>query len=258
MRAARLRRLALWATVGALGVLAITMLGMGYPFEESWSTRSHRPDSERAGNAGADTPAVRCEHPFLPSASSWIATFDTSFTVEGTEPMTAETKWVLEGAQPVEGAVMLTFDVRVDGRSLGRLRRRCAEDRLADPWGGFIPTASGIAHGDDVWSYPSDLSEGDHFGGTTEVSGALYANRSSLTATIASEHTAGPVESVTVPAGQFDAIRINVQETTTIDGSPETRTGTVWVAPGTGMVRSTMTGAEGTRVQELRELVLLD
>jgi hypothetical protein len=65
-----------------------------------------------------------------------------------------------------------------------------------------------------------------------------------ITAETIENFTAGGVETVSVPAGTFDAIRVDGTTTTTVSGGPiaiptVSSTQTFWFAPGVGIVRFT-------------------
>jgi hypothetical protein len=105
----------------------------------------------------------------------------------------------------------------------------------------------------DRWPYSLD------FEGTAEVAGASAEEKGSASF----QFTAAGMEPVTVPAGTFDAMKIEIESTfdiqITLQGfsAPTTITGhsTVWYAPGVGMIKSMDVGqANGNTFTATTEL----
>ena len=100
--------------------------------------------------------------------------------------------------------------------------------------------------------FPSQINGGDSWQHTLDVAGivTVAGEEAEATGTAQMNFTAEGNESVTVPAGTFDALRIQVDTTLNVSASyegitlPVTFTGahTYWFAPGVGWVKSTGTG----------------
>jgi Ca-activated chloride channel family protein len=108
--------------------------------------------------------------------------------------------------------------------------------------GTWIPSAE-MLEGGSSWSHEF----------TTTVSGGAEGITVDITATTSEDWTASGVESVSVPAGTFEAIRVDGSATTSISGGffdvPATSvTHTFWYAPGVGIVKwvTSMEGYTGT------------
>ena len=109
-------------------------------------------------------------------------------------------------------------------------------------------------------SLPGEINAGDSWQHSATLEGKLTGDESIPTSTLVnSQCTAAGVESVTVPAGTFDAIRVDCQvKMDTTVSFPEfpvntsmSLSGTSWYAEGVGMVKSTTTGGGMDSTTEL-------
>jgi len=105
---------------------------------------------------------------------------------------------------------------------------------------------------------PASISEGDEWDQSTSIT--FSAKDIASSGTITHEAEAIGIESVTVPAGTFQAMRIDV--TSTMDlisfpgGEDVTFEATYWLAPGVGLVRMAG-GGEAMGVEFLSEIQLV-
>lgn len=112
---------------------------------------------------------------------------------------------------------------------------------------------------------PREVAPGDQWSFSLDLSGTISTNGISALASgeAVYDMTAAGMESLTVPAGTFQAMRINgvmtINATATVSGLPlpvrVTLTTTSWYAPGVGMVRAVTDGElVGEPVNGLLEL----
>lgn len=122
-------------------------------------------------------------------------------------------------------------------------------------------SALGVAEvecaGDD-FVLPSSLAPGDSLGGFSfSLSGELAGERMQVRVE-AFDCRVGAIERIATPAGEFDAVRIEMKTSTAITGQP-TQTGsmTQWFVEGVGQVRQEIPvpELETTVVQELTRIV---
>lgn len=110
-------------------------------------------------------------------------------------------------------------------------------------------TIPAVINAGDTWSQSLTLE------GTQTINGTVIPAKNQLTHTC----TAIGIESVTVPAGTFDAMRVdcntNMDITMTMNGTdiqaPISLAGTNWFAPDVGLVKSATTGSDLDSVSEL-------
>jgi hypothetical protein len=218
--------------------------------------------------AVADTPAARrptleatdgdCAHPFVPSAvGTW-----------------RRYRWTQNGS---DQAAILRFDAdRVEESDEGqrrvrwRMRIESVEDgtELAattldtwcrpgedaeEPWFGILERAMGLRMlpSPDRWRWPAALRPEVTFEGEVRFDprGAPIEPPRSLVApttlTITRRHAVVRREEVTVPAGTWDAWRVDYEERHSFAQRGEEGPGTLWVAPGVGLVRMRAENSRG-------------
>lgn len=115
------------------------------------------------------------------------------------------------------------------------------------------PTSSGAKRAlevaDDLWEWPQVLDPGLEIGGQV----AFTAGTEALEAT--RSYVVGERETVTVTAGEYDAQRVAFTETPSIGDVTTETVGTLWLAPGGGLVRSEWTHSEASSRLELITVV---
>lgn len=99
--------------------------------------------------------------------------------------------------------------------------------------GSWLPTVDALESGGS-WSHEF----------TTSVSAGAEGISVDIQATTTENFTAAGVETVSVPAGTFEAIRVDSTTSTTVSGAPipipgVSSSGSYWYAPGVGIVRWT-------------------
>jgi hypothetical protein len=121
-----------------------------------------------------------------------------------------------------------------------------------------VNNASGV-------TFPSQINPGDQWQQTLDVTGNVTMMNEEAEATGSAQMNFSAIgnESVTVPAGSFDALRVEVSVTLNINATyegitlPVTFSGdyTYWFAPGVGWVKASGTGnALGTSFSDTTEL----
>jgi VCBS repeat-containing protein len=96
---------------------------------------------------------------------------------------------------------------------------------------------------------PNDVQQGDDWSQKITVTGASSDGEVTLSATIDTTYTALGYEQVTVPAGTFNALKVEQTGTLTMNGSSGFDThGFIWYAQGVGTVKS---GLDDTYTAEL-------
>lgn len=122
--------------------------------------------------------------------------------------------------------------------------RRCSEAGAQEPWMGvdFAGLSELLSQG---WRWPLHLQAGAHFGGE------LRRQVMDQQITVEREHRVIGRESVSTPAGSFDAWRVELTDRAS-PGTPPGE-GTAWVAEGVGLVRLRQPTAGGSFSLELVE-----
>jgi DUF3108-like len=101
----------------------------------------------------------------------------------------------------------------------------------------------------DGVTLPNDVQAGDDWSQIISVTGASSDGEVTLSATIETNYTALGYEQVTVPAGTFEALKVEQTGTLTMNGGSGFDThGYIWYAQGVGTVKS---GLDGTYTGEL-------
>lgn len=188
----------------------------------------------------------RCGNPYYPIVDG--ATWTYTITTDGSVTTATHTMDVVD-----DGSFTLT--VR-DGDSVFTLDGTCGDDGVilldvpgvsatySDSEGGSTLSTTN----DDGVTVPDDVQVGDDWSQTTSVVGSS-GGEVTLSATITTSYKALGYEIVTVPAGTFNALKVEQTGSLTIQGSPAFDThGFIWYAQGVGVVKS---GLEGTYMAEL-------
>ncbi|HMK08047.1 MAG TPA: vWA domain-containing protein [Anaerolineales bacterium] len=205
-----------------------------------------------ARTSAGRTSANACDHPYLPlrSGSSW--SFSTS---EG------DTTWSVTSASGSQDSASAVMDITVPDVSL-TIHWTCTPQGIVSyDFTNFNVSGVGAAAGLDVtntsgsWLPPADLltpgySWNNDF--TTNVTISAAGSSIESSSTTSEAWTVAGVETVSVPAGTFDAVRIDGTATTTTTMSgpvgmsmpPVTIHQSFWLAEGVGPVRYT-TSTEG-------------
>ena len=205
-------------------------------------------------STSSPTPAVgetACDHPYLPmrSGSSWsYATPEGTMTwsVGGASGSDASAEATMEVAMPEvsmtvhwtcgsEGIVSYDFGT-LSVASLGDV----ASMEVVDSSGAFLPAADLLVPG---YSWPETYSI------VTHISQEGFA--ADLTTAVTGTWTAAGIETITVPAGTFEALRVDGTETISTSGfmgevMNVTVSMTYWYAKGVGVVRYTSSTSEGS------------
>ncbi len=204
-------------------------------------------------STGSPTPAVSetaCDHPYLPmrSGSSWsYATPDGTMTwsISGASGSDASGAATMEIAMPevsmtvhwsCSSAGIVSYDFgNLTAAGLGDV----ANLDVVDSSGAFLPAADLLAPG---YSWPSNYTVVMH------VSQEGFAM--DWTMAVSETWTATGIESITVPAGTFEALRVDGNESVSMTGMGQdvnvTVSMTYWYAKGVGVVRYTSSTSEGT------------
>ncbi len=143
-----------------------------------------------------------------------------------------------------------------DASSLGQaeLTTRCTVGHSAEePWFGILERSLGLTLTDspDRWRWPVRLRAGDRFEGTAQFdpSGADMRIPSGVDGPqilrVTRRHVVLEREEVEVHAGRFRAWRVDYEEQQAFGPRGEHGTGTMWIAPEAGLVRSRAQNAEG-------------
>ncbi len=197
------------------------------------------------------SPETACDHPYMPlrSGATW-----TYATAEGA--MT----WSVGGASGSTDSASATMDITMPGGSM-TVHWNCGSEGLVsydfgslnvsgigqmvtmeviDGSGTFLPPADGLAPGA---SWASDYTVVMHF--------AVEGYSMDMTAETSETWTAAGTETVTVPAGTFEAMRVDGTGSATLSGemigeTSSTTSSTYWYAKGIGLVRYTITGELST------------
>ncbi len=118
-----------------------------------------------------------------------------------------------------------------------RVVRRCDSSGAQEPWFGY--DAGMFRFREQTWRWPHELSAGAVF------EGSVLAAMSTIEIDLFRSYHVREREHVRVPAGEFDAWRVESADTTVTNPTP-VAAGTYWVAEGIGLVRTeqAITGSE--------------
>lgn len=209
-------------------------------------TVTQHPDTPEAGNPPTH-PNDPCNNPYYPivNGAQWtyqitvqndaptMATHSMTVVDDGSFTLTvrgAESVYTMDGTCGEDGVILLD----VPGVSA----------TYSDENGGSTLSTTN----DDGVTVPDDIQAGDDWSQTISVVGSSDGDVT-LSATIKTTYKALGYESVTVPAGTFNALKVEQNGSMTIHGTPPFEThGFFWYAQGIGVVKS---GLDGTYTSEL-------
>lgn len=106
----------------------------------------------------------------------------------------------------------------------------------------------------DGVTLPYIIQVGDDWSQTVEIKAS--GSSATYTALIETTNTAAGLETVSVPAGTFEAIRIEQSSTATLFGSPMEFKSTVWFAAGVGSIKAVHYAGENTTTTELTAYII--
>jgi hypothetical protein len=89
------------------------------------------------------------------------------------------------------------------------------------------------------WPSASAIASGATSNSTLQIQFSVNGQTENVTATIAVKGAG--TQSVTVPAGSYNATVVNMTMSETVEGIPVSDTVTTWLAPGVGPVKSEVT-----------------
>lgn len=220
------------------------------------------------GPVAPEPPEAGCAHPFVPSA---VGEWRRYVWRQTGEERTAELRMEAVQARVLgDGEHEITWRVSVtasdDASQLAEARMpvRCVPgERAEEPWFGILERSLGLNLTRDAgrWRWPVSLRSGQRFDGTAsfDPTGAdmrIPADvRGPQLLRVSRNHVIGEREAVEVPAGRFRAHRVDYEEQHAFGSRGEHGTGTVWVAPDVGLVKSQAENSQGV-VQTL-ELVAI-
>ncbi len=252
----------------SLLILAASLLlvgaGCGQPAPAPSAAQPAAPKNENKAPAAAPERKAMsgdaCGNPYYPLHAGFTVTYGVT-SAPSAKPLPDYTLSVLS----VSGTTA-TLRTAVDGGITADLTADCADGTVAlkgtfdlgsamqgtkvktevlSSSGTFLP--KNVAVGTD-WKSEQKIR--------MEMSGGAAAGMGPVTATVATESKAVAKESVTVPAGTFDAVKVEVKRTSTVELSgmpsgmklppgmkiptppPSTTTTTEWWAKGAGVVKS--------------------
>jgi hypothetical protein len=225
------------------------------PAEEASAAEPSEPAEEPP--AAAEEERIGCDNPFVPSR---VGDWRRYVWRQSGEDRSAELRLdAISERELPEGDREITWQAQVtasdDSSSLARaeLTTRCTAGHSAEePWFGILERSLGLRLTDspDRWRWPVRLREGDRFEGTAQFdpSGADMRVPSGVDGPqilrVTRRHVVGAREAIEVPAGRYRAWRVDYEEQQAFGPRGEHGTGTIWVAPNAGMVRSQATNAE--------------
>jgi hypothetical protein len=192
-----------------------------------------------------------CDHPFIPSEIGTYLRYrlarngsdDTSVfvhTLRRTDSLAGRVaqRWQLE-ASAGQGSA---------SRSYEEARECIPGGDAEDPWSGFTMSMPGTVSG-SRWRWPRTLDIG------REIKGAVEVKHPNTTTGIRIERSHRVIgrEVVEVPAGRFDAYRVQFDETTRVADKAFAVKGDIWIAEGVGLVKMVVQDPQGSGTQELIE-----
>lgn len=226
------------------------------PPESSEATAAAQTDAIVETEPGEQ--AASCEHPFVPSAPGQWRRY---VWRQSGEPRAAELRIEAISTREIEGGEReVTWRVQVTSAAgdadlaSEETTTRCVPGRAAEePWFGILERSLGAVPIPDPprWRWPARLRAEQRFEGTASFDTSRTAMRAPEGAhgprmlRVTRRHVVGAREPVEVPAGHFSAWRVEYEERHAFGERGETGTGTVWVAPAVGMVKSTAENSHG-------------
>jgi len=199
---------------------------------------------------------ARCDHFLIPEVGTHLR-----YRWSQSEPEQSVTMHIrgMRARELADGEVQVTWLVQVDGgegqRQQLRRETRCAPGRSAEePWFGILEEVGLEAPllGEPArWRWPAEFSRGTRFEGTAvfDASDAFArapaGEEGQTLLRVTRRHEVDGRERVEVPAGAFQAWRVVYEEEQRIGGTGERGPGTMWVAPGVGLVKLRAENAAG-------------
>lgn len=192
-----------------------------------------------------------CDNPFVPSAPGEWRRY--TWQQSGLDQVAELRVEAVAARELPTGQREIAWSVEItsaeDGSPLAReqITTRCTFGRGAEePWFGILERSRGLTPIDspERWRWPSHLSAHQTFEGTAQFdpTGADMriptGVRGPQILRVTRRHTVEEREAVGVPAGRYRAWRVGYEEQHAFGPRGEQGSGTVWVAPGVGMVKS--------------------
>lgn len=216
------------------------------------------PDGASAEEETGEERVVGCDHPFI---AAELGQWRRYRWQESREDRAAELRLRPRGTRQLpSGERVVTWAARVhaadDDSELAEatLTTRCVPGQDSEePWFGILERSLGLRLTDEPgrWRWPAELSEGQRFEGTAHFDPRGAEMRvpegasGPQTLRVTRRHVVEGRESVEVPAGRFHAWKVLYQERHAYGERGEEGTGTLWVAPGIGLVKSRAENSRG-------------
>ncbi len=212
------------------------------------------------GEPGEDTAeeADGCDHPLIPArAGQWRLYrwhINTEEHVAQVRIRASRTRVLESGEREVVWLVQATSEGDNQRLAQMTLRTRCSPAQDSeDPWFGILELAIGhrLTRRTRRWRWPAELSRGTSFRGTATLDASDADARPAEGVdgdhllTVTRNHIVNDRVEVEVPAGTFRAWRVAYEEQQAYGVHGETGTGTIWVAPDVGLVKSRAENSRG-------------
>jgi hypothetical protein len=225
-------------------------------------------DDEEADEPRDGEPPPSCEHAFVPSVRgewrryAWRQSGEDQVAELRLEAV--RSRELPEGDREVTWRVQVTASADHAPLAAEELTTRCVPGREAEePWFGILERSLGLTLTEEPgrWRWPARLAPGDRFEGRAsfDPQGAdmrMPADvRGPQLLRVSRRHVVGEREQIVVPAGRYRAFRVDYEEQHAFGERGESGTGTVWVAPEVGLVKSRAENSHG--VVQTIELVAL-
>lgn len=200
-----------------------------------------------------------CDHPFVPSRPRQWRRYRWT---QSDQDRAAVLRIRAGNAREVEGELHVAWRVRVvaddDDSELAEqtMITRCVPGESAEePWFGILERSLGLrlTARSGRWRWPASLAEDERFEGTATFDprrahmrppeGEEESEAAMLRVT--RRHVVRGRETVEVPAGTYEAWRVDYEERQSFGSHGETGTGSLWVAEGVGLVKSEAENSEG-------------
>lgn len=228
-----------WAIGAAVaGVIAALWIAAWWVRRDS-PAASQSADVPRAGGARAEQErSPGCGHPFVPTAQGSLLRYRwTSARGDGEIAMEVE-RVTRSAADEWQSRWRMT-----DGERAWTLDRRCGADGAEEPWLG-LNSAGALELGEQTWRVPAALAPGDVY------EGSVRASVAGIDIPLTRSHRVVGRERVATEVGDFEAVRVRVEERTAHAAAPLVIE--QWLARGPGLVRMEQAGGG---VEILYELV---